>query len=88
MLKTTKKITINGKSIIDNVEVCGYQAQIDESNPTNMSLSDWQINKELYKANRVDCRADLAEFEDYAYTIQDELIAALEAEKQTEVTTN
>lgn len=88
MLKTTKKITINGKSIIDNVEVCGYQAQIDESNPTNMSLSDWQINKELYKANRVDCRADLAEFEDYAYTIQDELIAALEEEKQTEVTTN
>ena len=88
MLKTTKKITINGKSIIDNVEVCGYQAQIDESNPTNMSLSDWQINKELYKANRVECRADIAEFEDYAYTIQDELIAALEAEKQTEVTTN
>lgn len=88
MLKTTKKITINGKSIIDNVEVCGYQAQIDESNPTNMSLSDWQINKELYKANRVDCRADLAEFEDYAYTIQDELIAVLEEEKQTEVTTN
>lgn len=88
MLKTTKKITINGKSIIDNVEVCGYQAQIDESDPTNMSLSDWQINKELYKANRVECRADLAEFEDYAYTIQDELIAAFEAEKQTEVTTN
>lgn len=88
MLKTTKKITINGKSIIDNIEVCGYQAQIDESYPTNMSLSDWQINKELYKANRVECRADLAEFEDYAYTIQDELIAALEEEKQTEVTTN
>ena len=30
MLKTMKKITINGKSIIDNVEVCGYQAQMDE----------------------------------------------------------
>lgn len=88
MLKTTKKITINGKSIIDNVDVCGYQAQIDESDPTNMSLSDWQINKQLYKANRVDCRADLAEFEDYAYTIQDKLIAVLEEEKQTEVTTN
>ena len=88
MLKTTKKITINGKSIIDNVDVCGYQAQIDVSDPTNMSLSDWQINKQLYKANRVDCRADLAEFEDYAYTIQDKLIAVLEEEKQTEVTTN
>lgn len=88
MLKTMKKITINGKSIIDNVEVCGYLAQIDESNPTNMSLSDWQINKELYKANRVECRADLAEFEEYAYAKQDELIAALEAETKDEKATN
>lgn len=88
MLKTMKKITINGKSIIDNVEVCGYQAQIDESDPTIMSLSDWYINKELYKANRVECRADLAEFEDYAYTIQDELIAALGAETKDEEAIN
>lgn len=75
MLEKKKKITITGKSMIDGVEVCGYQAQIDSSNPEDIVFNDWQVNKEMYKANRAACRADQAEFEDYAYTIQDELLA-------------
>lgn len=82
MLELKKKITINGKSIIDGVEVCGYQAQIDSANPEDIVLTDWQVNKEMYKANRSECRADQADFEDYAYSVQDELIA--EAETNTE----
>lgn len=78
MLNISEKITITGKSVIDGVEVCGYSAQIESTNPANMTLSDWQINKDLYKANRAACRADQAEFEDYAYAKQDELIAAME----------
>ena len=84
MLEFKKKITINGKSTIDGVEVCGYQAQIDSSNPADIVLTDWQVDKEMYKANRAACRADQAEFEDYAYTVQDAMIA--EAEANTEAT--
>lgn len=80
MLTTNKKITLTGRSVIDNVEVCGFQAQIDSEKPENMTLTDWQIKKDLYKANRASCRADQAEFEDMAYALQDELIAALKQE--------
>ena len=41
----------------------------------NMHIAVWQNDKELYKANRVEARAAQAEFEDYAYTFQDNLIA-------------
>lgn len=79
MLEIKEKITITGKSMIDGVETCGYQAQIDSSNPADIQLTDWQVNKELYKANRAECRADQAAFEDYAYTIQDEMLAKVES---------
>lgn len=80
MLELKKKITVNGKSMIDGVEVCGYQAQIDSSNPADIVLTDWQVNKDMYKANRAVCRADQAEFEDYAYSVQDALIAEANTE--------
>ncbi len=80
MLEMKKKITVIGKSVIDGVEVCGYQAQIDSSDPADIQLTDWQVNKEMYKANRAACRADQAAFEDYAYTIQDELLAEVTEE--------
>ena len=84
MLKTNKKIILTGESVIEGVSVEGYQAQISSSNPKDITLSSWQNNKELYKANRTICRADEAEFEDYAYRIQDELLAK---SSETETTT-
>lgn len=77
MLEIKKKITYTGKSSVDGSSVLGFQAQIDTSNPYDISLTSWQINKELYKENRVQCRLDEAEFEDYIYEIQDSLISEL-----------
>lgn len=79
MLNMKKSITLTGESVIDGTPVAGYQAVIDSANPTDMNLSSWQNNKELYKANRTQCRKDQADFEDAAYTLQDELIAEKEA---------
>lgn len=79
MLNMKKSITLTGESVIDGTQVAGYQAVIDSTNPTDMNLSSWQNNKELYKANRTQCRKDQADFEDAAYTLQDELIAEKEA---------
>ena len=75
MLNMKKSITVTGKSMIDGKEAAGYSATIDSANPADMNISSWQSNKELYKANRVQCREDEAAFEDAVYALQDEMIA-------------
>lgn len=75
MLKIKKSTTITGHSVINGVDVCGYQAIIDNENPEMLSMSEWKNDELLYKENRTVCRADEAEFEDLVYALQDELIA-------------
>ena len=75
MLKKTQKIKIEGESLIGEVSAAGFRAEIDSENPEKMTLSVWQNDKPTYKANRDAVRADQAEFEDYAYTVQDQLIS-------------
>ena len=75
MLKTKRSITLSGNSVIDGKTAQQYQAVIDSENPEDINFSNWQTNKALYKENRTLCRADEAEFEDMAYTIQDAMIA-------------
>lgn len=82
MLTTTKKITLTGTSVIDGVNVEGYTATIDSENPENMTITSFPHNKTLLKENRVQCRADEAEFEDMAYALQDEMLAAKEVEAE------
>lgn len=75
MLSTIKKnITLNATSQVDGKDVEGYSATINSESPEDINISSWQIDKKLYKANRLQCRADQAEFEDYAYTEQDKLL--------------
>ena len=76
MLNMTKSITLTGTSTIDGKVAEGYQAVIREENPEDMAISSYQGDKALYKANRAQCRKDSAEFEDKAYALQDEMIAA------------
>lgn len=77
MLKKEKCMTVSGRSIIGDKEVCGYNATIESENPANMTFSSYTINKELYKENRTECRADEAAFEDYCYELQDKMYAEL-----------
>lgn len=84
MLEIREKRTVTGKSIIDGVEACGFQAQIDSANPADIAFTNWQINKEVYKANRVACRADLAAFEDHVYAIQDAILADVPEDEAAE----
>ena len=76
-LVKNENITITGRSVIDGAEVCGFQATLSTTDPKNITFSSWQIDKEKYKANRSLCRADEAEFEDYAFARQDEIIAEM-----------
>lgn len=76
MLTMKEKIIVTGKTIIDGVEVCGYQAQIDSEDPANIAFTNWKTNNEMYKEHRDECRADLAAFEDHAFELQDEMLNA------------
>lgn len=75
MLKQTEKITMTGESIIAEKVVCTYAATIDVANPQNVSISQYQKDKEAYKANRDECRADYAQFEDAVFARQAELMS-------------
>lgn len=74
-LTAKKEITLTGESKIDGVVAEVYRAVINSENPDDMTLTAVQMDKALYKANRTTCRADNAEFEDMAYTLQDTLLA-------------
>lgn len=74
MITIKEKITLTGKTVIDGVDVCGYQAQIDSEDPANISFTNWKTNHEMYKEHREECRADLAAFEDRAFAVQDKIL--------------
>lgn len=80
-LTTKKEITLTGESKIDDVVAEVYRAVINSDNPEDMTLTAVQRDKALYKANRRQCRADNAEFEELAYAVQDEMLAALTTEE-------
>lgn len=81
MLNMKKSVTLTGESVIDGKQAEGYSATINSENPEDMNLSSWQQDKALYKANRTQCRQDAADFEDAAYALQDEMIAAMTAQE-------
>ena len=82
MLSATRKTTtITASSVIDGKDAEGYSAVINSDNPEDMTISSWQTDKALYKKNRVQCRKDQAEFEDLAYTLQDQMISEQETQE-------
>ena len=69
------KILIENKCVVDGKEIAGFRAMFNTNDPENMSLLPYQIDKAACKGYRSIVRADQAEFEDYAYSIQ-EMMAA------------
>lgn len=65
-----------GFTTIDGVKVVQYDCTIPSNKPEDMRIVVSRLNEDMYKNNRVVCRADQAEFEDECYAMQDEYIAA------------
>lgn len=78
MLKMEERITLTGRTIIDGKEVCRYQANISSENPSDVTFSEVQVNKELYKENRSVRYAEREEFENHVYELQDSMLAKAE----------
>lgn len=75
MLNKTSKILIEGDCVVDESIIARFVAKIDIADPTNINFATIKINKELCKEHRDVLRADQANFEDYAYSIQDKYTA-------------
>ena len=81
MLNINKNITLSGTSSIDGVQVAWLSASISTDGGTGANVNKTITNQELYSNNKVQVRADIAEFEQEVYKIEDELtIKTLELE--------
>lgn len=72
MLNINKNITLSGTSVIDGVQVAYMSASISTDGGNGANVNKTITNQELYNANKVQVRADIAEFEKEVYKIEDE----------------
>lgn len=71
MLANTR-ITIVADTVIDENKIASFGAIIN-TDTNDLSLTTRYVDKEACKVHRDVVRADQAEFEDYAYALQDQL---------------
>lgn len=69
MLKGTKSTSLNYSSVINGETAVYMTAQIPESGKSNCSKNIQ--NKELYEANKTECRKDMEAFDEMLYQIED-----------------
>lgn len=74
MLKTTKSITLNGQSMVGDVQVVNLSATIPDNTGVG-NVSQYVQNTELYDANKAAVRKDIRDFQDLVYEIEDEIAA-------------
>lgn len=85
---TNKRITIIGETVIDEAKIASFGAILD-ADTLELSLSARYIDKDACKTHRETIRADLKDFEDYAYNLQDMLkVQVAEEEVVEEESTN
>jgi hypothetical protein len=70
-------LNIGNQITVDGVVVKGQQCNIDSKNPERITFNEWTNDPILYKENRIAIRALEADFEDYCYAKQDEILAAV-----------
>lgn len=73
MLEVNKNITLTGVSKIDEVQVVYMTATISGDGGNGANVNKTITNQEVYNANKVAVRADIAEFETKVYEVEDEL---------------
>ena len=78
MLNINKNIILNGTSVIDGVQVAYMSASISTDGGTGANVNKTITNQELYNANKVAVRADIAEFENKVYEVEEELTKVTE----------
>jgi len=83
MLESKKSITLSGYAKINNSLVVSLTASIGTDNNSG-TVNQNIINSELYEANKVEIRKDIAEFQAKVYEVQDQLDAEKDATETNE----
>ena len=83
MLESKKSIMLSGYAKINNSLVVSLTASIGTDNNSG-TVNQNIINSELYEANKVEIRKDIAEFQAKVYEVQDQLDAEKDATETNE----
>lgn len=75
MLDINKNITLNGTSKINGVQVAYMSATIITDGSNNANVNKSISNQEIYNANKIEVRKDIAAFEMAVYAVEDEIVA-------------
>lgn len=78
MLEVNKNITLTGISKIDGVQVAYMSASISTDGENGANVNETITNQEVYNANKAQVRADIAEFKNKVYEMEDELTKVTE----------
>jgi len=83
MLKGTKSTTLNYQSLIDGKPAVFMTGQVPEngSSTVNKNITDM----DLYDANRRECRADMAQFDDMIYDLEDQRMSQITDGPETDM---
>ena len=73
----SKTITLRNRISVVGTNTVTQTFTIDSTNG-GITRTEPIINADLYKANRTEIKEIMNDFEDYAYSVQDELLAELE----------
>lgn len=83
MLEVNKNITLTGISKIDGVQVAYMSATISSDGGSGANINKSITNQEVYNANKVQVREDIAGFEEEVYKLEDELLKVNSVEALT-----
>ena len=78
MLEVNKNIALTGISKIDGVQVAYMSASISTDGGNGANVNETITNQEVYNANKAQVRADIAEFKNKVYEMEDELTKVTE----------
>lgn len=83
-LTKAKSVSLSGKSIIDNVEVARFSAEVATDEKDTTTMSTYINDQGAYRKNLKAVRTDSDEFRAYVRDEEDKIFAEAEATATTE----
>lgn len=84
MLIKEKSVSLSGRSVIDNVEVARFNAQVATNDNDTTSMNTYINDNVAYRKNLKVVRADTDEFRNYVRDQEDKIFAESEATETKE----
>lgn len=80
MLSKEKKVQLNGRSVIDNVEVARFSAQVATDINDSTTMNTYISDQAAYRKNLQTVRSDSDEFRTYVRSEEDKIFVESDTE--------